>query len=63
MDVIVLGLMFLSSTIWLGLLFFRGQFWRTDQQLEVTETQLQSLPLSCCQILTVTWITALRPEI
>ncbi len=47
MDVIVLGLMLLSLTIWLGLLCFWGQFWRTDQQLEVTETQLQSLPVVC----------------
>ncbi|MEH2026308.1 glycosyltransferase [Nostoc sp.] len=47
MDVIVLGLMLLSLTIWLGLLCFWGQFWRTDQQLEVTETQLESLPVVC----------------
>ncbi|MEH2272151.1 MAG: glycosyltransferase [Nostoc sp.] len=47
MDVIVLGLMLLSLTIWLGLLCFWGQFWRTDQQLEVTETQLKSLPVVC----------------
>ncbi|MBG1266490.1 glycosyltransferase [Nostoc sp. WHI] len=50
MDVIVLGLMFLSLTIWLGLLCFRGQFWRTDQQLEVAETQLQSLPVVCAVV-------------
>ncbi|QKQ72844.1 glycosyltransferase [Nostoc sp. TCL240-02] len=47
MGVILLGLMLLSLTIWLGLLCFWGQFWRTDQQLEVTETQLQSLPVVC----------------
>ncbi|MEH2050405.1 glycosyltransferase [Nostoc sp.] len=47
MNVIVLGLMLLSLTIWLGLLCFWGQFWRTDQQLEVTQTQLQSLPVVC----------------
>jgi hopene-associated glycosyltransferase HpnB len=47
MDVIVLGLMLLSLTIWLGLLCFRGQFWRLDQQLEVTETPLKSLPVVC----------------
>ncbi|MDZ8257334.1 glycosyltransferase [Nostoc sp. ChiQUE01b] len=47
MDVIVLGLMLLSLTIWLGLLCFWGQFWRTDQQLEVTQTQLESLPVVC----------------
>ncbi|MBD2523753.1 glycosyltransferase [Nostoc sp. FACHB-133] len=47
MDVIVLGLTLLSLTIWLGLLCFWGQFWRTDQQLEMGETQLQSLPVVC----------------
>ncbi|MEH2224382.1 MAG: glycosyltransferase [Nostoc sp.] len=46
----VLGLMLLSLTIWLGLLCFWGQFWRTDQQLEVTETQLQSLPVVCAVV-------------
>lgn len=50
MGVIVLGLMLLSLTIWLGLLCFWGQFWRTDQQLEVTETQLQSLPVVCAVV-------------
>ncbi|AVH71262.1 glycosyltransferase [Nostoc sp. 'Lobaria pulmonaria (5183) cyanobiont'] len=50
MDVIVLGLMLLSLTIWLGLLGFWGQFWRTDQQLEVTETQLESLPVVCAVV-------------
>ncbi|MFW9263153.1 glycosyltransferase [Nostoc sp. CALU 546] len=50
MDVIVLGLMLLSLTIWLGLLCFWGQFWRTDQQLEIGETQLQSLPVVCAVV-------------
>jgi len=50
MGVIVLGLMLLSLTIWLGLLCFRGQFWRVDQQLEVTETQLKSLPVVCAVV-------------
>ncbi|WP_375467735.1 glycosyltransferase [uncultured Nostoc sp.] len=50
MGVIVLGLMLLSLTIWLGLLCFWGQFWQTDQQLEVTETQLQSLPMVCAVV-------------
>ncbi|MEH2298328.1 glycosyltransferase [Nostoc sp.] len=50
MGVIVLGLMLLSLTIWLGLLCFWGQFWRTDQQLEVTETELQSLPMVCAVV-------------
>ncbi|WP_392481766.1 glycosyltransferase [Nostoc sp. C110] len=50
MGVIVLGLTLLSLTIWLGLLCFWGQFWRTDQQLEVTETQLESLPVVCAVV-------------
>ena len=50
MDVIVLGLMLLSLTIWLVLLGFWGQFWRTDQQLEFTETQLESLPVVCAVV-------------
>jgi hopene-associated glycosyltransferase HpnB len=50
MDVIVLGLMLLSLTIWLGLLCFWGQFWRTDQQLEIGETHLQSLPVVCAVV-------------
>ncbi|MEH2360528.1 glycosyltransferase [Nostoc sp.] len=53
MGVIVLGLMLLSLTIWLGLLCFRGQFWRVDQQLEVETlytTSLQSLPVVCAVV-------------
>ncbi|MCC5609252.1 glycosyltransferase [Nostoc sp. CHAB 5834] len=53
MGVIVLGLMLLSLTIWLGLLCFWGQFWRTDQQLEVETlytTSLQSLPVVCAVV-------------
>ncbi|MDZ8096327.1 MAG: glycosyltransferase [Nostoc sp. DedQUE05] len=50
MDVIVLGLMLLSLTIWLVLLGFWGQFWQTDQQLEFTETQLESLPVVCAVV-------------
>ncbi|MBD2530163.1 glycosyltransferase [Nostoc flagelliforme FACHB-838] len=50
MGVIVLGLMLLSLTIWLGLLSFWGQFWRTDEQLELRETQLQSLPVVCAVV-------------
>ncbi|MEH2141090.1 glycosyltransferase [Nostoc sp.] len=53
MGVIVLGLMLLSLTIWLGLLCFWGQFWRTDQQLEVETlytTSLQSLPIVCAVV-------------
>jgi hopene-associated glycosyltransferase HpnB len=36
-----LGLTVLSLVIWLGLLGFRGQFWRTDQRLEEIETPPQ----------------------
>ncbi len=53
MGVIVLGLMLLSLTIWLGLLCFWGQFWRTDQQLEVETLytkSLQSLPVVCAVV-------------
>ncbi|MEH1838307.1 MAG: glycosyltransferase [Nostoc sp.] len=53
MGVFVLGLMLLSLTIWLGLLCFWGQFWRTDQQLEVETlytTSLQSLPVVCAVV-------------
>ncbi|MEH2295240.1 glycosyltransferase [Nostoc sp.] len=50
MGVIVLGLMLLSLTIWLGLLCFWGQFWRVDQQLEIGETQLKSLPVVCAVV-------------
>lgn len=44
MATFVLSLTFLSLVIWIGLLSLWGQFWRTDQQLEVGEIQLQSLP-------------------
>ncbi len=47
---IVFGLMLLSLAIWIGLLSFWGQFWRTDQQLEVRETKLESLPTVCAVI-------------
>ncbi|MBD2678242.1 MULTISPECIES: glycosyltransferase [Nostoc] len=50
MGVIVFGLMLLSLTIWLGLLCFWGQFWRLDQQLEVRETRLKSLPVVCAVV-------------
>ncbi|MBD2516453.1 glycosyltransferase [Nostoc sp. FACHB-973] len=43
MGLIVLGLMLLSLTIWLGLLCFWGQFWRLDQQLEVETLYTTSL--------------------
>ncbi|MBW4687781.1 MAG: glycosyltransferase [Komarekiella atlantica HA4396-MV6] len=53
MAAIVLGLILLSLTIWLGLLSFWGQFWRADQQLEVETvdvTSLESLPVVCAVI-------------
>ncbi|BAY18757.1 family 2 glycosyl transferase [Anabaenopsis circularis NIES-21] len=50
MVAIVLGLMVLSLIIWLGLLSLRGQFWRLDQQLELTTPQLKSLPKVCAVI-------------
>ncbi|WP_349262862.1 glycosyltransferase [Allocoleopsis sp.] len=39
-----LGLTFLSLIIWIGLLGFRGQFWRTDQRLVEAETEPQPTP-------------------
>jgi hopene-associated glycosyltransferase HpnB len=50
MVAILLGLMILSLVIWLGLLSLRGQFWRLDQKLEVSEPQLQSSPSVCAVI-------------
>lgn len=42
---IKLGLVCLSVLIWLGLLCFRGQFWRTDQRLPEGETTPQATSL------------------
>ncbi|MDZ8185610.1 MAG: glycosyltransferase [Nostoc sp. ChiSLP02] len=50
MGVIVLGLMLLSLTIWLGLLCFWGHFWRLDQQLEVETLYTTSLPVICAVV-------------
>lgn len=47
MGAILLGLTLLSLIIWLGLLSLRGQFWRSDQLLEVAETPLKYLPTVC----------------
>ncbi len=43
-DKIGLVLTVLSLAVWLGLLYFRGQFWRTDQRLDnqITEPQVWS---------------------
>ncbi len=38
-----LGLTVLSLVIWLGLLGFRGQFWRTDQRLPEVGTELPDI--------------------
>jgi hopene-associated glycosyltransferase HpnB len=48
--VFVFVLTVLSLVIWIGLLSFRGQFWRTDQKLEATEIPLSSLPRVCVVI-------------
>lgn len=50
MAAFVLGLTILSLIIWIGLLCLRGQFWRTDQQLETTQTKLDSLPTVCAVV-------------
>lgn len=47
MGAILLGVTLLSLIIWLGLLTLRGQFWRSDQQLEVADISLKSLPTVC----------------
>jgi hopene-associated glycosyltransferase HpnB len=50
MEGIIFGIMLLCLAIWIGLLTLRGQFWRTDQRLEVGETMLESLPTVCAVI-------------
>jgi len=50
MGVIVLALVILSLTIWLGLLCFRGQFWRLDQQLELEKLDTTSLQATVCAV-------------
>ncbi|MBR8840043.1 MAG: glycosyltransferase [Stigonema ocellatum SAG 48.90 = DSM 106950] len=50
MDGFELGLMLVSLVIWMGLFGLRGQFWRTDQQLEMAETKLKDLPAICAVI-------------
>ncbi|MBW4561882.1 MAG: glycosyltransferase [Mojavia pulchra JT2-VF2] len=50
MSAIVLGLTLSSLVMWIGLLSLRGQFWRTDQKLEVGEITLSSLPKICVVI-------------
>ncbi|MBD2356076.1 glycosyltransferase [Tolypothrix sp. FACHB-123] len=50
MAAVVLVLTVFSLVIWIGLLILRGQFWRCDQQLEVAEIPLRSLPRICAVI-------------
>ncbi len=45
-----LGIAILPIIIWLGLLVFWGQFWRTDQQLANTISTLPSWPTVCAVI-------------
>lgn len=51
-----LGLTFLSLLIWIGLLSFRGQFWRTDQRLAeevetaVNQTDEEGYPSVCAVV-------------
>ena len=40
----------LSLAVWVGLLYFRGQFWRTDQRLDNQVTELQKLSSICAII-------------
>jgi hopene-associated glycosyltransferase HpnB len=48
LSIIVLSLV--SLVIWIGLLSVWGQFWRTDQQLELEEAKLKKLPAVCAVI-------------
>lgn len=50
MNVIVLGLTFLSLGIWVGLLGFRGKFWQADCQLEVQSSNWEIWPYVCVVI-------------
>ncbi|KOP26572.1 glycosyl transferase family 2 [Hapalosiphon sp. MRB220] len=47
MTEILLPVVLVSLLVWIGLLTLWGQFWRTDQQLNVTETQLEKIPSVC----------------
>ncbi len=51
MHQIELGLTLLSLIIWLFLLTWRGQFWRTDQILEVESPALLPSPPSICAVI------------
>lgn len=47
---ISLGITALSFAVWLGLLKFRGQFWRCDQRLETQKLELETFPCICAVI-------------
>lgn len=47
---ISLGITALSFAVWLGLLKFRGQFWRCDQRLENQHLELETFPFICAVI-------------
>jgi len=50
MEKIELAIVIVSLLIWIALLTLWGQFWQTDQQLEVTEPHLEKLPSVCAVI-------------
>ncbi|NEP12196.1 MAG: glycosyltransferase [Symploca sp. SIO2C1] len=50
MNASVLGITVLSLVIWLGLLGFRGQFWRANQRLDIQATELELWPKVCAVI-------------
>ncbi|MGK7872942.1 MAG: hypothetical protein AB4426_06410 [Xenococcaceae cyanobacterium] len=50
MHEIELGTTGVSLAIWIGLLGFRGQFWRADQRLGEQATKLESWPSVCAII-------------
>lgn len=50
MSEIGLGLSVLSLVVWLGLLGWRGQFWRCDQRLDTQATEMTVWPSVCAII-------------
>ena len=49
-DEIGLGLTVVASAIWVGLLCFRGQFWRADQYLDAQVAEMEVWPSVCAVI-------------
>lgn len=47
---IILSIALISGLIWLYLIFFRGQFWQTNQQLDLSSPSLTDFPLVCAII-------------